>query len=139
MSRLRNGIAALLALAAFMSTAWVGCSAFLKNNDAYERGLQAALSDPTVQDALGAPVQESWFLNGAIESGGAYAQGSWTTRIRGTERSGTLNIQGGAHGGQWGVIDMTLTAGDEEYVYVPKQGFMPVSLEGAPGFDILSE
>ena len=138
MRKLLGILTALVGFAAFMSVVWVGCGTFLKNNDAYERGLATALEDPTVNDLLGAPVVESWFINGSVESGGGQAQGSWSTRIRGSERSGTLHIAGYKRGGGWGVVSMRLSADGETYMYLPGQGFVQEASDEAPDFDILS-
>jgi len=138
MGKLLGVLTALIGFAAFMSVIWVGCGTFLKNNDAYDRGLETALADSTVNDLLGAPVAESWFLNGSIESGSGQSNGAWSTRLRGTERSGTLNIVGYNRGGGWGVVSMSLTVKGETYVYQPGRGFLRVSTDGTPDFDILS-
>lgn len=131
-------LAAVLGLALFMSVVWAGCGAFLKNNDAYRRGLSAALADPVVQDALGAPVREGWFLNGAIEGDGSVSRGSWHVRLRGAERSGTLRIAALERDGIWGVVDMSLRAGDKTLRYLPRQGFAPVTPAEAGPPDILA-
>lgn len=138
MRKLIGVLSALVGFAAFMSAVWVGCGAFLKNNDAYERGLETALNDPTVTDLLGAPVVESWFLNGSIEGGGGESRGVWSTRLRGTERSGTLNIVGFKRGGAWGVVSMRLSVGEAFYAYLPGQGFVREADDERPDFDILS-
>ena len=138
MRKLIYTLTSFVGLAAFMSAIWVGCGAFLKNNDAYERGLDTALTDPTVSELLGAPVRESWFINGAVESAGGHSQGSWSTRLRGTERSGTLTIVGVKQGGAWGVIRMGLSVGGESYSYQPGRGFIRDAVDEAPDFDILS-
>ena len=139
MRKLIGVLTTLLGFAAFMSAIWVGCGTFLKNNEAYERGLATALDDPTVNDLLGPPVQESWFINGAVESGGGQSEGSWSTRIRGAERSGTLHIAGYKRSGAWGVVSMRLSVGDENYVYLPNQGFVRESGGETPDFDILTD
>lgn len=139
MRKLLGILTALVGFAAFMSVVWVGCGTFLKNNDAYERGLETALADPTVNDVLGAPVVESWFLNGAIESGGGQSNGSWSTRLRGSERSGTLYIVGFKRSGGWGVVSMRLSTGDEAYTYLPNQGFVREASGTTPDFDILTQ
>ncbi|GAB5535486.1 MAG: hypothetical protein Rubg2KO_17350 [Rubricoccaceae bacterium] len=138
MRNLLGILTAIIGFAAFMSVIWVGCGTFLKNNDAYERGLATALADPTVNELLGAPVQESWFINGSVESGGGQAQGSWSTRVRGSERSGTLHIAGYKRGGAWGVVSMRLSANGENYMYFPGQGFVREPSNEAPDFDILT-
>lgn len=130
-------LTALLGVALFMSAVWAGCSAFLKNNEAYDRGLATALADPTVQQALGAPVRESWFINGVIESDGALRRGSWITRVRGASRSGTLTIGGLKRAGRWGVVSLTLTVGDAAYTYRKGAGFEQIDPGEVPGFDIL--
>ncbi len=138
---MRNALLILLAilgLALFMSVVWAGCGSFLKNNDAYRRGLDAALADPVVQDALGPPVRESWFLNGGIESDGSVSRGSWHVRLRGATRSGTLRIAALERDDLWGIIDMSLRAGDERYRYLPGQGFTPVTPATAGPPDILA-
>lgn len=124
-------------LALFMSVVWAGCSAFLKNNEAYERGLATALADSTVNALLGAPVTEGWFLNGTIESEGGGTRGDWTTRLRGDVTSGTLGIVGAKRGDRWGVTSLTLWANDLTYSYVPGQGFLLVDTDVRPAFDIL--
>ena len=129
---------AVVGLALFMSVVWAGCGAFLKNNDAYRRGLAAALADPVVADALGAPVRESWFLNGAVEGDGSVSRGSWQVRLRGAKRSGTLRIAAVEQDGIWGVMGMGLRAGDDRYQYVPAQGFAPVTPATAGPPDLLA-
>lgn len=138
---MRNALSVLLALVSlvlFMSMVWVGCGAFLKNNDAYRRGLDAALTDPVVAEALGAPVRESWFLNGSVESDGSVSRGSWHVRLRGAERSGTLRIAAFERDDRWGVVDLSLRADGRTYRYVPRQGFAAVRPADAGPPDILA-
>ncbi len=136
----RNLLLALVALvgfALFMGAVWAGCSTFLKNSEAYDRGLATALADPTVQEVLGAPVRESWFINGVIESDGAVSRGSWITRVRGEAASGTLTIGGLKRAGRWGVISLALEVGGATYVYREGVGFVRADPGEVPEFDIL--
>ncbi len=130
-------LTALVGFALFMSVVWAGCSAFLKNNEAYDRGLATALADPAVQEALGAPVRESWFINGIVESDGAISRGSWITRVRGENASGTLTIGGFKRAGRWGVVSLALEVGDATYVYRKGAGFVRADPGEVPEFDIL--
>lgn len=137
---MRNLLLVLMALvgfALFMSVVWAGCSAFLKDNEAYDRGLATALADPTIQEVLGAPVRESWFLNGIVESDGATSRGSWTTRLRGENASGTLTVGGFQSAGRWGVVRLSLDVGGVTYVYRQGAGFEPTDPDAVPVFDIL--
>lgn len=121
-----------LGLVLFMGAIWIGCGAFLKHNDAYERGLSTALSDPVLQEALGAPVEESWFLNGSIEGDGVRSQGVWLVRLRGTEATATLRIAGIKASGEWRVVALTAEVGADTYDYVPGQSFQKAK-PGAAG------
>lgn len=132
-----SALALLVGIALFMAVTWAGCGAFLKNNEAYERGLATALADPTVHKVLGAPVEESWFLNGSIESDGGRARGSWSTRVRGQTGAGTLYIAGAKREGRWGVVALTLTVDGTTYTYTRGQGFRPADPATLPDFDIL--
>ena len=131
----------LVGLALFMAVVWAGCSTFLKNNGAYERGVATALIDPVVAKALGAPVRESWFLNGSIEGDGMTTRGSWLVRLRGERAGGTLRIAGYKADGDWRVVSMALDAEDVRYVFVPGVGFRAPAegsaVEGPP--DILGD
>lgn len=132
-------LAFVIGLALFMGVIWVGCSSFLKNNSAYERGVETALTDPTVAKALGGSVEEGWFLNGSIEGDGMVSHGVWLVRIKGAERSGTLRIAGIKSGGEWSVVNLSLEAADVTYAYLPGQGFREVASSGVGPRDILSE
>lgn len=123
MRHVPTALALFFGIALFMAVVWAGCSTFLKANDAYERGLATALVDPVVQKTLGAPVRESWFINGSIESDGMRTLGAWVVRLRGTEHSGTLHIRGYKTDGAWRVVAMSLVARDERFGYVVGQGF----------------
>ena len=116
-------LASLLGIGLFMALVWAGCSTFLKSNEAYERGVEAAVADPVVEKALGAPVRESWFLNGSVEGDGMTWNGSWLVRLRGERASGTLRIAGYKTGGDWRVVAMALDADGVRYFYVPGVGF----------------
>jgi len=63
-------VAALLGLAGFMGVVYVGCSHFLKSNPAYDEAVAIALIDPLVQETLGVPVREGFFINGEVHSDG---------------------------------------------------------------------
>jgi len=130
-------VAGLLVLVLGMAAVWAGCSTFLKDNQAYERGLETALADSTVQTLLGAPVREGWFINGTIEGTGPLSRGSWTTRLRGSDRSGTLLIGGFKRESQWGVISLTLEVDDTVYTFRPGLGFRREDTEAVPSYDIL--
>jgi hypothetical protein len=131
-------LSALVGIALFASIVWAGCSSFLKNNDAYERGVAAALADPTVQQALGAPVTESWFINGTIESDAMTTRGAWVVRLRGANRSGTLRIAGLKRADLWGVAAMQLEVDEAQYAYIPQSGFREIKGAEAGPIDILS-
>ncbi|MEL6614847.1 MAG: cytochrome c oxidase assembly factor Coa1 family protein [Bacteroidota bacterium] len=132
MRRLLAILSSLLGFVLFMGAVWVGCGAFLKNNDAYERGLETALADPELQKALGGPIEEGWFINGSVEGDGVRSHGVWLVRLRGTEDSGTLRIAGIKASGDWRVVALTVETEDDTYDYVPQQGFRRTK-PGAPG------
>ncbi|WP_412069756.1 hypothetical protein [Rubrivirga sp. IMCC43871] len=130
MRHLPTALALFLGIGLFMAVVWAGCSTFLKANDAYERGLATALVDPVVEKTLGAPVRESWFINGSVENDGMRTEGAWVVRLRGTEHSGTLHIRGYKTDGAWRVVAMSLVVGDEQFGYVPGRGFSDPSPGG---------
>jgi hypothetical protein len=115
----------LLGLGLFMGLVWVGCSAFLKNNDAYRQGVAAALADPSVGELLGAPVAEGLFINGEIEHDGMDAYGTWLVRLRGEAHSGTLRIIGHESMDAWRVVGLVLETQGQRYRYVAGSGFEP--------------
>jgi hypothetical protein len=131
-------LAAVAGFALFLSVVWAGCGAFLKTNDAYRRGVEAALTDPVVRQALGAPVREGWFLNGTIEGDGSVSRGVWHVRLRGVDRSGALRIAAVERDDRWGVVDMSLRAADQTYRYQPRRGFAAVAPADAGPPDILA-
>lgn len=116
-------LGALLSFVLFMGVVWAGCSTFLKNNRAYERGVETALKDSIVAEALGAPVEEGWFLNGTVEGDGIESRGVWRVRLVGADRSGTLQITGLKRGGDWRVVAMSLKVDEGFYTYVSGKGF----------------
>ena len=131
----------LVGVALFMALVWAGCSTFLTNNGAYERGVASALADPVVEKALGAPVRESWFINGSIEGDGMTSRGTWLVRLKGERSGGTLRVVGYKTDGDWRVVSMALDADGVRYVYVPGTGFRAPAegsaVEGPP--DILGD
>lgn len=129
MRHVSTGLSIALGIGLLIAISWVGCSAFLKNNDAYERGLATTLADPVLEDALGAPLEEGWFINGTVEGDGMTTHGVWLVRIRGTEETGTLRIAGVKSSGLWRVVQLSVEADDVRYDYVPEQGFR----EAKPG------
>ena len=124
MRDLTTGLVMLLGIGLFIAATWAGCSAYLKNNEAYERGVAVALEDPVLQAALGAPVEEGWFLNGSIQGGGGTSRGAWSVRLRGADGGGTLYVQGAKASGEWRVVGLSAEVGGERYDYVPERGFV---------------
>lgn len=132
-------LAFCIGLTLFMGLVWTGCSSFLKNNSAYERGVATAVADPTLNKALGSPVRESWFLNGSIEGDGMVSHGVWLVRLKGAKASGTLRIAGIKSGGEWSVVALGFEVNDVPYAYVPGQGFRETQAAGIGPRDILGE
>jgi hypothetical protein len=119
----------LLGLALFMGVVWAGCSTFLKANGPYREAVKIARADPAVVEALGAPVEEGWFLNGSIESDGMDARATYLTRLNGSRDRGTLRIRGYSDGA-WRIVSMTLETGEGARLdYAPGLGFRA---RGAP-------
>ncbi len=114
---------ALLGLGLFMGVVWAGCSTFLKSNGPYEEAVKIARMDPAVMEALGAPVEEGWFLNGEIESDGMDSRATYLTRLHGSRDRGTLRIRG-YRDSAWRIVGMTLETGDGARLdYAPGRGF----------------
>jgi hypothetical protein len=65
----------------------------------YQQALQAARADPTVQDALGTPIEVDWWPGtGEISCGGDSCSANYIIPIRGSRKSGRIEVMSDSKG-----------------------------------------
>jgi hypothetical protein len=90
----------LLAVVFVAGAAWLALH-FLKSNEAYRQGLQAALNSPAVIDALGEPITPGSVTSGSVKYVNGDASASLEVPLTGPKGSGTLCIEADRKQDQW--------------------------------------
>ncbi len=87
----------------------------MKSSQAYVRGIQAARSSATVQEVLGTPLQEGFFVSGSVSDSGATGSARLNIPLSGPRQSGTLTIVAFKQESTWRLDTLYLDAGGQTY------------------------
>ena len=81
----------------------IGCLVFgmMKSSGAYQGAVAKAQADPSVQQALGTPIEEGMFVTGAISVGAGSGQADLSIPIRGPDGQATIQVVAEQSAGQW--------------------------------------
>ena len=86
------------ALAAFIILVVFGA---LKQTDVYQTALARAKADHRVTTALGAPIEEGWYLSGNTQVSGSSGEADLTIPISGPKGKGTIYAVATKSAGEW--------------------------------------
>jgi hypothetical protein len=96
------GCLTLLALfAAFILVVVVGAFGVIKSSDVVKDGLRRAQENPDVILALGEPVEDRWWISGAINTSGPTGEADVALPLKGPQGKGTLYIVASKEAGEW--------------------------------------
>ncbi len=73
----------------------------LKSTDVYKTALATARTDPRVINALGAPIEDGFFLSGNTNVNGASGKADLAIPITGPKGKGTLYVAATKEAGEW--------------------------------------
>jgi hypothetical protein len=73
----------------------------LKSTDVYRTALSAAQNNPAVVEALGAPIEEGWFLSGKANVEGSSGEADFSIPISGPKGKGTIYVVAQKSAGRW--------------------------------------
>jgi hypothetical protein len=76
-------------------------TASMKNTGAYTGGMEMALSDPRVQDALGEPIEADWAFTGSVSQNGDSGEAELAVPLEGPKAAGTLYVEAEKTAGSW--------------------------------------
>lgn len=74
---------------------------FLKSSEAYQDALSIAQNHPEVQEALGYPIKDSFFVQGNIHTSGQSGNADYTIPVKGPLGQGTIYVQASKSSGIW--------------------------------------
>jgi hypothetical protein len=97
-------LASVIVTAGFMSLVGFGVYSLfglMKSSDAYQDAVAAAKADPAVQQALGTPIEEGWFMSGSININGASGDADLSIPISGPNGTATIYVVAEKSAGQW--------------------------------------
>lgn len=109
----------------------------MKGNQAYKDGLVRAKADPRVKEALGEPIEESWWATGAVhETGGGSGKVLVVTALSGPKGDAVFTIEGSKAGDVWGItraeVLVTGTPGKKIDVWTPGRGWYGEGPDATP-------
>lgn len=73
----------------------------IKQSGAYTDGLELALSDARVQDALGEPIEAGWMVSGSVNVSGGSGEADLSVPLEGSKGEGTLYLEADKSAGSW--------------------------------------
>ena len=76
-------------------------SGMMKSSDANQQALPRAREHPAVVRALGTPIEEGFFVSGAVEVNGASGTADLAIPLAGKKDSGTLFVEARKAAGLW--------------------------------------
>jgi hypothetical protein len=117
---LRIGVAAfILGVLGCIALTFFGIMSLMKSSEAYRLALDTARAHPTVQEMLGAPIQDGLFTTGSISENGTSGTADLAIPLSGSSQSGTLFVQADKEVNTWKIIRLILRVGDMEYSLIP--------------------
>lgn len=91
-------LAIMVAFVAFVVTMVFG---LMKSSDVYQRAVATAKADVSVQQALGTPIQEGFFVSGNVNVSGPSGQADLSIPLEGPRSKASLYVIATKSGGQW--------------------------------------
>jgi hypothetical protein len=73
----------------------------MKSTDAYREAVAKAQAHPTVREALGEPINTSWYLTGNVNVTGPSGWANLAIPLKGSRRNGTLYAVATKSAGTW--------------------------------------
>lgn len=73
----------------------------IKSSDVYEQALATVQAHPATREALGEPIEASWYLTGQINVDGSSGDADLAVPIHGPRDSGTLYLTAEKQAGAW--------------------------------------
>lgn len=73
----------------------------MKGSDAYKEALQRAQASPAVQEALGTPIEDTFFVGGSISIDNGNGEAHFAAPLKGSKAQGVLNVNATKSGGSW--------------------------------------
>ena len=92
----------ILGIAGVIATGWAVIRG-VKSSGAYQEALAMARGSPTVQEALGEPIEEGWWVMGSIEVTGPSGTASISFPISGPRGDATIYAEARKRAGEWTV------------------------------------
>ena len=87
-------IGAVLLLAGFTALIMFSVFGMMKSSGAFEGAMTRADAHPVVQQKLGTPLEEGWFISGNINVNGPSGHADLSIPVTGPKGSGTLYARG---------------------------------------------
>ena len=91
-------LAALLGFVALIVSIVFGA---MKSSDAYKEALGRAQASPSVQQALGSPIEDGLIMSGSIQVNGPSGHADLSFPISGPKGRGTVYVVANKSAGQW--------------------------------------
>lgn len=108
-----GGVLVCIALAFF------GIMSLMKTSGVYQLAVETARANPTVQEILGAPLNEGLIVTGSTSENGSSGSASLQIPLSGDRQSGTLYVQADKENNVWKLTGLTLEAGGRQYSLLP--------------------
>ena len=89
----------------------------IKSSDVYEEALAQAQGHPSVQQSLGTPVDDGYFVSGSINVSGSGGDANFSIPLSGPNADGTLHVDAEKFAGEWSFNRLVLEVDDSgEYI-----------------------
>jgi hypothetical protein len=94
-------LAMILVIGMFSAVIAIGVFGVIKSTDTYKVAVRRAEADPRVIQALGTPINESWFVGGHTQVDGGAGKSDLAIPIRGPKGSATVYAEATKSEGEW--------------------------------------
>ena len=101
-------VAMLLILGAMVSLV-LGIFGMIKSSGAYEQAMARARSSMEVRQALGEPVEDTWYLTGTVHVNGPSGNANLAIPLHGPKAKGILFVEATKSSNQWKFRVLTLS------------------------------
>lgn len=118
---------ACIAVFAIAAVAFEG----VKRSTPYQEALHLAQNSPAVQEALGAPVKDTFFLVGSVKLEGDEGEALISAPLVGSKAKGTLTVEASRSRGTWQFHRLEVVANETgQFINLLEEGTVPPPVEG---------
>ena len=106
----------MLGVAAFAAILFFLVMGAMRTSDAFQTASRRAENNRAVNEALGSPISEGWFVFGSVNVMNDSGNADLSIPIKGPKGTGAVHVKGTKQQGVWHYTEMTARLSDGEQV-----------------------